>query len=59
MKTKYNYNINLIEKLQNDGLTIADIAKKFGWERVATLKWISRNYVKTVRVSYTPKEFKK
>jgi transposase len=50
---KYKYDIKIIEKLANEGLSIREIARKNGWCEIATQQWINRNYKKTI--NYTKK----
>lgn len=51
-KPKYEYDIEKIESLQNEGLSIRAIARKFGWQEDSTQQWINRNYKKVVKVKY-------
>jgi len=51
-KPKYNYDIEKIEALQNDGLSIRAIARKMGWPEDNTQQWINRNYKKVVSIKY-------
>lgn len=48
-KPKYDYAIDKIEALGNEGLSIRKIARKFGWCEVSTQAWINRNYRRVIR----------
>jgi len=50
---KYDYDINKIQSLQNEGLSIRAIARKFKWCEVNTYNWLIRNYNK--KITYTKK----
>tara|TARA_R100000963_G_C4605869_1_gene77932 strand:+ start:263 stop:448 length:186 start_codon:yes stop_codon:yes gene_type:complete len=50
---KYDYDINKIQSLQNEGLSIRAIARKFKWCEVNTYNWLVRNYNK--KITYTKK----
>lgn len=52
-KPKYTYDIRLIEKLENKGLSIREIARFNKWPECNTQQWINRNYNKVVK--YTKK----
>jgi len=51
-KPKYNYDIKKIEDLENKGLSIREIAMRYGWPKGPTHKWINRNYIKSITVKY-------
>ncbi len=48
-KPKYNYDIDKIESLENQGLSVRAISRKFGWPPPNTQQWIKRNFKKTVK----------
>jgi hypothetical protein len=41
---KYDYDINIIKRLENAGLSIRKISLMHGWNYQNTHQWISRNY---------------
>ena len=47
-KPKYNYCILTIEKFENEGLTINEIARKMEWSMSGTHAWINRNFKRLV-----------
>jgi len=49
-KPKYDYNIDNIQRLQNKGMSIIQIANHYGWCKVSCQAWINRNYTKSNRV---------
>ncbi len=53
MKKKYNYDIDKIEALENEGLSIRKIARYMKWCENGTQAWIKRNYKRVVK--YTKK----
>jgi len=56
-KQKYDYDIKKIEALQNQGMSVRAIARKFGWNEDNTQQWINWNFDKTRgKLSYTPKK---
>lgn len=52
-KPKYKYDIDKIEALENEGLSIRAIARKLGWPEFNTQDWIKRNFKRIVK--YVPK----
>jgi transposase len=48
-KPKYDYNIDNIQKLQNKGMSIIQIANHYGWCKVSCQAWINRNYTKSIK----------
>jgi|TARA_Y100000034_G_scaffold103501_1_gene129087 transposase len=46
---KYDYDIEIIEALQNEGLSVREIARRNNWNELNTQQWINRNYKKVVR----------
>lgn len=48
-KTKYSYDINIIERLENSfDYSIREIARLNGWPEIGTQAWINRHYDKEV-----------
>ena len=55
MKQKHNYNIEIIDRGQEDGLTMQNIADQNGWPLRLMERWIERNFpdrYKEVRIRY-------
>lgn len=52
-KPKFNYDIDKIEALENEGLSIRAIGRKLGWPGPNTQQWIKRNFKRIVK--YVPK----
>jgi len=48
-KPKYDYDIEKIEPLINEGLSERAIARKFKWCEINFHRWINRNYIKVIR----------
>lgn len=55
-KPKYNYDIKQIEALQNEGLSVREIARRQQWPEDNTQQWINRNYTKHVTIEYKDRE---
>ncbi len=51
-KPKYDYDIEKIEALENEGLSIREIARRQEWPETNTQQWIHRNYKRIVK--YVP-----
>lgn len=50
-KPKYDYNIDNIQKLQNKGMSVIQIAKHYGFCKVSLQAWLNRNYTKSISYS--------
>lgn len=55
-KPKYNYNIDLIQEMQNNGMSVIKISEKLGYCKVSCQGWLNRNFDKTIK--YSKKEDK-
>lgn len=56
-KLKYDYDIEKIEPLENEGVSINEIARRHSWPLSGTHAWIKRHYDRDIDlvVKYTPK----
>ena len=52
MNKKYNYDIDVITDLLNEGLSLRQVARNKGWSYNATQAWIKRNFWK--EITYHP-----
>ncbi|MGYP001441435176 len=50
-KPKYNYNIDLIEDMQNSGMSVIKISEKLGYCKVSCQAWLNRNFNKKIKYS--------
>ena len=48
-KPKYSYDIRKIEEMENQRISIREIARRMNWSEQGTHTWIKRNFKRVVK----------